>query len=80
MSGGKYYRYYCTPAAGGRVNGVNLPGNTEYVRVRDYKTQSGSYDVESTAFYLEDNWQISDRFLAYLGVRSKASTTKTAPA
>ena len=72
MSGGKYYRYYRTPAAGGRVNGVNLPGNTEYVRVRDYQTQSGSYEVENTAFYVEDNWQVSDRFLAYLGVRSES--------
>jgi hypothetical protein len=76
MSGGKYYRYYRTPAAGGRVNGVNLPGNTEYVRVRDYATQSGSYDVENTAFYLEDNWQITDRFLAYVGVRSESFDNK----
>ncbi|MDC8014229.1 TonB-dependent receptor [Tahibacter soli] len=76
MSGGKYYRYYRTPAAGARVNGVNLPGNTEYVRVRDYQTQSGSYEVENTAFYVEDNWQITDRFLAYLGVRSESFDNK----
>jgi TonB dependent receptor/TonB-dependent Receptor Plug Domain len=78
MSGGAYWRYYRTGANGAVVNGVPLPGNTEYVRLRDYSTTSGSYSVENTAFYLEDSWQLTDNFLTYLGARAERFDNKNA--
>lgn len=78
MSGGVYWRYFRIGPNGGSANGVALPANTEYVRRRDYQTQSGSYSVENTAFYAEDSWQMSDRFLAYAGVRGERFDNKNA--
>lgn len=66
-SGGIYYRYFT--ARTGRVNGVNVPVNTEYVRVRQFQSSSSAYDVFNTAAYLEDAWQITDNLLLYGGVR-----------
>lgn len=77
-SGGVYWRYFRIGPAGGNANGVALPANTEYVRRRDYQTQSGSYSVENTAFYAEDSWQMTDRFLAYAGVRGERFDNKNA--
>lgn len=77
-SGGVYYRYYKVPASK-KVNGVIVPaGTTEYVRVRHYFTQSGSYDIENTAKYLEDNWQVTDRLLLYAGLRGETFNNKNA--
>jgi len=76
MSGGVYWRYFRTGPNGGTVNGVPLAANTEYVRRRDYQTESGSYSVENTAFYLEDSWQVTDRVLAYGGVRGERFDNK----
>ncbi|TDR38251.1 TonB-dependent receptor-like protein [Tahibacter aquaticus] len=77
-SGGVYYRYFRTGPNGSTVNGVALPGNTEYVRKRDYATKSGAYAVENTAFYLEDSWQIADRFLVYAGARAERFDNRNA--
>ncbi len=62
-SGGAYYRYYAAGA---------LP---ERVRVR-YYFNGGSFDVNSEAFYLEDNWQVSDNVLLSLGVRNEQFENK----
>ncbi|MBP3983069.1 TonB-dependent receptor [Pseudoxanthomonas helianthi] len=59
-SGGVYYRYY--------------PGNR--VRVRTYQTASGKYEVQNTAYYLEDTWRATDNWLFYLGLRSESFDNK----
>lgn len=69
-SGGIYYRYFT--ARTGRVNGVDVPVNSEYVRVRDFQSSSSSYDVYNSAIYLEDNWQVTDNVLLYGGLRSES--------
>ena len=40
-----------------------------YARSRLYQTSSSSYENINSAIYLEDSWQITDTFLAYLGMR-----------
>jgi hypothetical protein len=61
-SGGIYYRYY----------------SDTRVRVRHYQTTSASYEVKNQAYYLEDNWQLSDNWLAYLGLRSESFDNRNA--
>lgn len=70
-TGGAYWRYYVY--TGGKINGVAPPpGTTEYVRRWEQTAQSGSYDVKNTAWYLEDSWQASDRWLIYAGLRGES--------
>lgn len=67
-SGGVYYRYYRTGAGGATVNGVAVAGNTDYVRLRSY-TSGGTFNVENTAFYAQDSWDVTPRLNLNLGVR-----------
>jgi hypothetical protein len=70
-SGGIYYRYFRTTSTQ-TVNGVSLPGGTDYVRTWDYRTLSGAFRVINTAFYVEDSWQITDNVLLYGGIRGES--------
>lgn len=72
-TGGGYWRHYrVTQAAGRTVNGTLLPFGTTYSRLWINSTTSGSFGVENEALYLEDNWQVTDNFLAYLGLRTES--------
>ncbi|MDM4767145.1 TonB-dependent receptor [Pelomonas sp. SE-A7] len=71
-SGGQYWRYFVTPAAGGSVAGVVLPGNTPYVRLRTSDQTSGSYDLTNNTIYAEDSWQATKNLLLYGGVRAES--------
>ena len=73
--GGAYWRYYVY--LGGKVNGVTPPdGTTEYVRLRHVSGASGSYDVNNTAAYIEDSWQLTDRWMLYGGLREETFDNK----
>ena len=51
---------------------ANVPaGTTTIVTARQF-ANGGEFDTENTAWYLEDRWQITDNFLAYLGFRSES--------
>jgi Carboxypeptidase regulatory-like domain/TonB-dependent Receptor Plug Domain len=71
-SAGHYYRYFVTPASG-VINGVAgfTPGR-QYVRDRRLENTSGVFRVENTAYYLEDNWQLTDRIHLYGGLRAES--------
>lgn len=46
------------------------PANPSTLRVRKRVFQTGAgVEVDSTAFYIEDRWQVTDNFLAYGGLR-----------
>ncbi|WP_286270374.1 TonB-dependent receptor [Thalassotalea hakodatensis] len=71
-SGDIYYRYFtahennnCT------VNQTVLPCGTEAVRVITYNTQTATFGVENTAWYLEDSWRYSDDLVIYGGLRGE---------
>ncbi|WP_240126550.1 TonB-dependent receptor [Thermomonas alba] len=79
-TGGIYWRFYFVPANTTRVvNGVTVNGGANgqnYARSWYYQTTSGSYEVRNTAYYLEDSWQLTDKFLVYAGVRSEGFENK----
>ena len=76
-TGGVYYRYFRRPTAF-TVNGVLLPANTDYVRVWDYRSLSGKFDVTNEAAYLEDSWQLTDSWLLYGGLRVESFKNRNA--
>lgn len=64
---GLYYRYFNTdtrPLAG-------VPAGTDYVRTWYDVQSAGEYEQINTALYVEDSWQVTDNFLAYLGLRQE---------
>jgi hypothetical protein len=76
-SGGVYWRYLTVPASG-TINGVRnaaAPGST-WVRKRTSFQTSGVFEVENTAFYLEDSWNVTRNVLLYGGVRSESFDNK----
>lgn len=72
-SGGTYYRYYRSGASGA-LGGLIAP-NTDYVRVRTL-TSGGSFQSENTAFYIQDDWDVTDRINLSLGVRNDKFVNK----
>ena len=75
-TGGIYYRYFVTPDSR-RIGGStdhNLQPGDEYVRTWNRDTLSGSFEVENTAWYVEDNWQVTGNVLVYLGLRNETFT------
>lgn len=57
------------------VNGVQLPGQTAYVRTRELSVD-GSFETENSAYYLEDNWQVTPNLMLNAGVRLEAFDNK----
>jgi hypothetical protein len=72
-SGGIYNRYYRSGAAG--ALGGLIPANTDYVRVRNLQS-GGSFDSENTAFYIQDNWDVTDNLNLSLGLRNDKFVNK----
>lgn len=72
-SGGTYYRYYRSGASGA-LGGLIAP-NTDYVRVRTLNS-GGSFKSENTAFYIQDDWDVTDRINLSLGVRNDKFVNK----
>jgi len=63
---GDRFKSYDAESTAGGVRWIYFDGN--YVLKRVF--QSGAQvEVDSQAFYLEDKWQITDNFLAYVGLR-----------
>lgn len=69
---GLYFRYFNTttrPFAG-------LPAGTDFVRTWYDVQSAGAYEQINTALYVEDTWQVTDNFLAYLGLRQETFENK----
>ena len=73
FSGGIQY-VYRGPATGTQVGGA-VPANTPYVRVRNIQ-RGGSFDIEQTAFYIQDAWDVNDRLSLQLGLRAEKFDNK----
>ncbi|MFT3754896.1 MAG: TonB-dependent receptor [Pseudoxanthomonas sp.] len=61
-------------ANGGRLsnNYVNTSGaDMFYVQMRHFEN-GGEFTLKNSAYYLEDSWQVTDNFLAYLGIRNES--------
>lgn len=62
----KFESFQAQSTEGGASYRYNAAGN----RVRKRVFQTGAdVEVDSTAFYIEDRWQVTESFLAYLGLR-----------
>lgn len=71
-SGGIYWRYLNTSGGATLPNGGVVPaGVTEIVRLR-YFENGGTFLTKNQAWYIEDTWQVTDNFVAYLGIRNEA--------
>lgn len=70
-SGHIYYRYAKLATGTKLPNGYQAPNDLEYVRTRVYEN-GGSFNSKSTAFYIEDTWDITDSITARIGLRSES--------
>jgi hypothetical protein len=75
-TGGAYWRYFVS--TDGKVNGVAnavAPG-AQYVRKRYSLSTSGQYEVDNSAMYIEDNWNVTKNVLLYGGLRTESFNNK----
>ncbi len=70
-SGGVTYTIDSADDASLPPGAVLPPGTTAVVFAREF-SNGGEFSTKNEAFYVEDSWQISDNFLAYLGVRNES--------
>ncbi|MEV8521046.1 TonB-dependent receptor [Dyella marensis] len=68
--GGYRWVYRNAGTVPGRPDVVPPPGAQYYVEQRLFET-GASVKVEQEAQFIEDRWQVSDRWLAYLGLRNE---------
>lgn len=64
-SGGEYNRLFNSNT----YNPFGLAPNTTFLRQRIYQS-GGTFDSKNTAFYIQDNWDVTDRLQLTLGVRN----------
>jgi hypothetical protein len=73
-SGGFYDRLF-TLAPGGTIGGTGYTNNTgapqDYVRHR-VLFNGGSFTTKNSAWYIEDNFQVTDTLMANLGIRNES--------
>ena len=64
-----------TLAAGGTIANAGYTNTTgapiSYVEMRHFEN-GGEFTLTNSAYYLEDSWQITDNFLAYVGIRNES--------
>ncbi|HVJ62063.1 MAG TPA: TonB-dependent receptor [Tahibacter sp.] len=78
LSGGIGWRYIDVVPGAILQNGTAVPdGVTQAVRTR-VRIEGGSFKSQNTAQYIEDNWQVTDRLLAYIGVRNETFDNRNA--
>lgn len=71
-SGGVYYLYQAITPGASLLGGVVPDGVTQVVRERVYQV-IGAFDVNSDAYYIEDNWSLFDnRLRLRLGLRNES--------
>lgn len=64
-----------TPGSTLENGGVVPPGVNAYVRTRT-NAVSGTFESENSAYYVEDNWSVTDNLILNLGVRLEAFDNK----
>lgn len=67
--------YEVSRTSTGIVNGVNIGIGTDYVRTRQNEVD-GEFETINSAYYLEDNWQVTPDLLLNAGVRVEAFDNK----
>lgn len=78
--GAIYYNVYSGSPGSSIPNpsgGVIPPGYSGYVRARRYEI-FGNFESTNAAYYLEDNWQVTDRLMLNIGIRNESFDNKDA--
>lgn len=75
MSGPRYAWFYAHTEGGDipTSGGLTTAPNSDYVYKYIFEN-GGTFKVEQKAYYLEDRWQLTDRWLLSLGVRNDSFT------
>lgn len=75
-SDGGVWTYYTKP---GTIlpNGTPVPGNGQYVQ-QFFEREGGSFNTVNKGAFLEDYWQVADRWVIYLGTRFDEYANKDA--
>ena len=68
LSGGTYYLYTSVAAGATLRNGHEITEATEVVRQRGYAT-GGTFKINNNAWYIEDQWDVTDTLRLNLGLR-----------
>ncbi len=72
---GDVYWLYQHATAGSTLAGGVVPGTpgdeVDVVRLRHFEN-GGTFKTKNKAWYVEDRWQVTDNFMAYLGVRNES--------
>ncbi|GAB3331413.1 TonB-dependent receptor [Marilutibacter aestuarii] len=76
--GGIQYNVYST-TPGAQISGAGIvpPGYFAYVRARRYSI-FGEFESRNEAFYLEDNWSVTDNVVLNLGIRNETFDNRDA--
>lgn len=75
-SGGVYYRYIdVTPGSELNNGGIVPDGVTQVVRDRK-RTVAGNFETISSAYYLEDIWNVTDNVTVTAGIRNETFDNK----
>jgi outer membrane receptor for ferrienterochelin and colicin len=69
------YEIFRAPTGGEIVNDTTLAAGTEYVRTRNDGV-AGEFETINSAYYLEDNWAVTDSLVLNAGVRLEAFDNK----
>jgi hypothetical protein len=78
-SGHVYYKYdqYDLGETIGAIGWTSPADGTNTVRVRHYES-GGEFKTESSAFYVEDTWYVTDNLTATIGIRNESFNNKNA--
>jgi len=69
--GGALWTFFDATDDFSTVPGMNIPPGATEVAQRTIFSAAGKVKVEQQAQYIEDHWQVSDRWLAYIGLRNE---------
>lgn len=69
-TGGEYWRHFLAKEGDQIFNGVPLEVGQNVARIWDYSNESGEFQSNVSALFIEDTWALNDEMTLYLGVRS----------
>lgn len=77
FSGGDLWIYFDAAPGDSLPTGIVPPGATQ-VAQHDRESNGGSFDVETSSWYLEDSWQVADNLMLQIGVRNERYDNRNA--
>lgn len=76
-SGHVRYDYYTASSTNSFVASGDLAAGDTYVRVRNLES-AGAFETKTTAFYIQDEWSVTDQLTLHMGVRHEEFDNRNA--